>query len=82
MGGVVAEIFSEPTMDSRTCATQCRILLSDVGFSSSHPLDPGEHCLFQKADASFRPCRKINGSITDHKTFDPWEDSLEKWHLL
>ena len=28
----------------------CRVLLPDVGSSSSHPLDPGQHYLFQALD--------------------------------
>ena len=60
---MVAEIFSLLTLDSSSCVTWCRVLLHDVGSSSSHPLDPEQHSryLMLAYILSLRQCRKRNG---------------------
>ena len=45
-----------------------QFLLPDAGFSSSHPLNPGQHCLRQALDVGLRVESEVtwedNGDIT------------------
>ena len=63
---VVAEIFWRPRLGS-TYVSWRWVLLSDVGSSSSHPLNPRQQYLLLtwcRIVLSLRLCRKMNGGIT------------------
>ena len=49
-GDVVTEIFSQPTLGALACVAWCRVLLPDVGSSSSNLFNPGQHNLLQALD--------------------------------
>ena len=51
---VVAKIFLQPRLDSPAYVARHRVLLSDVGSSSNHPLDPGLHYLLKVLDVDLR----------------------------
>ena len=52
-GDMIAEVFSQPTLASRACESWHKVLLPDVKYSSSHPLDPGLHYISQALNESF-----------------------------
>ena len=50
MGDVVAEMLLLPRLDSQSLVVWRRVLLSEVGSSSSHPLYPGQNYSTQALD--------------------------------
>ena len=64
---VDAEIFKQPTLVSPVCVAWCRVLLLDIGSSSSYLHKPGHYYLLHLIEVSvlsLGPCRKMNGSLT------------------
>ena len=61
---MVLEIFSLPTLVSSACVACCRVLMPDIGSSSSQPLNPGRNYFLLQA---------LNVGL-HVKTEDLWED--------
>ena len=53
-GIAVAEIFSQLTLGSPASGVWSRVLFSEVGSSSGHTLDPGQHYLLQGLNVGFQ----------------------------
>ena len=85
---MVAEIFLLLRLGSSVCVVWCTILFPDVRSSSSQPLNPGQHYLFQALDvglcveseAMWDDERRYNiTSVSDNPTLND-EDGVFCFH--